>query len=211
MDRSGAAKTLESEFAKIISLDRLVITAIDQETETYGHDFHDFLRGFDLGVNTNVGAPYSGSITSEVVRTGKSEIVNSDDPRLGVSKFPLTEAAFAQGYRSIIYVPLSYEEQIIGIMGISTRDAEYNLEDLAVADRIAALLAGALATFKITSERDRAQAALVESDGRFRQIADSILGVFWLTELEPRRLIYASANFENLCQRGVLNLGNNAS
>ena len=69
---------------------------------------------------------------------------------------------------------------------------------MAIADRIANILAGALATFKITAERDRAQSALSESEGRFRQIADSIRGVFWLSDLRPRRLVYASSNFEEV-------------
>ena len=69
---------------------------------------------------------------------------------------------------------------------------------MATSDRIGIMLAGALATFKLSTERDRAQLALSESDTRFRQIADSISGVFWLVELDPRRLLYASPNAEEV-------------
>ena len=69
---------------------------------------------------------------------------------------------------------------------------------MATADRIGIMLAGALATFKLSTERDRAQLAVSESDTRFRQIADKISGVFWLVELDPRRLLYASPNAEEV-------------
>ena len=58
-------------------------------------------------------------------------------------------------------VPLVFEGKIIGTLILSSRrEKAYGDKDLAIADRIGNLLAGALATFKITAERDRAQSAL---------------------------------------------------
>jgi PAS domain S-box-containing protein len=42
------------------------------------------------------------------------------------------------------------------------------------------------------TERERAVAALAESEERFRQIAGSLDDVFWIAEVEPWRMIYAS-------------------
>ncbi|MCH9018253.1 MAG: response regulator [Chloroflexi bacterium] len=112
---------------------------------------------------------------------------------------PIVQEMFDLGYRTMMAVPLVFEGNIIGtLILLSLRERQYSDYDMAMADRIGNMLSGALATFKLATERDRAQLALSESDTRFRQIADSISGVFWLVELDPRRLIYASPNAEEV-------------
>ncbi len=55
-------------------------------------------------------------------------------------------------------------------------------------------------TVDITT-RTRADAALRESEQRFRQLADSIDQVFWIAELAPRRLLYISPAWETILGR----------
>ena len=197
LNTTGASETLISEIANVISLDHVVIVAVDLETETFSPDFLEFLYDPRLMVVDNHGKPYAGSITAEVVKHGTGQIVNSDDSRLVSGSLPIVQKIFDRGYRTMMAVPIVFEETIIGsLILLSRREREYDEEDLAVADRIGHLLAGALATFKLTTERDQAQFALSENDRRFQQVADSIGGVFWLVELEPHRLIYASPNAE---------------
>ena len=199
MNRASASETLISEIDNIIALDHVVILAVDIETETFSPDFRDFLNDPRLMVLDNHGKTYVGSITAEVVKFKTGQIMNSGDSRLVSGQFPIAQSMFDLGYRTMLAVPLVFEGKIIGALILLSRgEREYDDEDMAIADRIANILAGALATFKITAERDRAQSALSESEGRFRQIADSIRGVFWLSDLRPRRLIYASSNFEEV-------------
>ena len=198
-ERTGASETLLSEIANVISLDRVVIVGVDTETETFSPDFVEFLHEPRLMVVDNYGKPYAGSITAEVVKYGTGQILDFDDSRLVSGKLPVAQEIFDLGFRTMMAVPIVFEETIIGsLILLSRREREYDEEDMAVADRIGHLLAGALATFKITAERDRARSDLSENYQRFRQIAESIGGVFWLVELEPRRLIYASENFEDV-------------
>ena len=196
---SGASEALVSEIDKLIPLDYFVIVAVDLESETFTSDFQEFLHNPWMMVQHNYGKPYAGSITAEVVKSGKGLVLDFDDPKLVSGTLPRAQALIDLGYPTIMSVPLVFDDSIIGaiILG-SRREKAYNDEDLALADRIGNLLSGALATYKITSERNRALTALSESETRFRQIADSISGVFWLTELNPGRLIYASPNFEGL-------------
>ena len=73
-------------------------------------------------------------------------------------QLPIAQEKFDLGYRTMMAVPLVFEEIIIGtLILLSRREREYSDEDMAIAVRIGNLLAGALATFKITTERDRAQ------------------------------------------------------
>ena len=199
LNSTGASEALISEIGKIIPLDKLVIASIDIESETFSSDFIGFLSDPRLIVPNNPGQSYVGSITAEVVKHGRGQIVNSDDPRLACGKLPRVQHMIDRGYRTMMAVPLVFEETIIGTLIIlSKQERKYSNEDMAVADRIGNLLAGALATFKISAERNRARFALSESEIRFRQIADSLGGVFWLTELDPPRLIYASPNAEGV-------------
>jgi len=199
LKRPGASEDLISEIANLISLDLLVIAAVDLETETFTSDFIEFLSDPRLMVLDSHGRPYAGSITAEVVKHGTGQIIGFDDRRLVSGQLPRAQVMFELGYKTMMAVPLVFERKITGtLILLSRREKEYTSEDMAVADRIGNLLAGALATFKIITERDRAISALSESDGRFRQIADSILGVFWLVDLDPHRLIYASPNAEKV-------------
>ena len=194
----GASQALTMELSKIISLDRHVILSVDLETETFTQEFSEFVYDPEVIVANNPGQTYLGSITGEVIRTGAGQVINSDDPRLASGKIPLSKMVFEQGYRSLMAVPLRFEGEIIGTFICSRRDGVYSEGDIVVGERIGTLLAGALATVKITNERNQAQLALTEADRRLRQIADNIGGVFWLVELAPHRLIYASPNAENV-------------
>ncbi len=53
------------------------------------------------------------------------------------------------------------------------------------------------------NQRKQAEAALVESEARFQQIARSIDDVVWLMDLEQDRILYASPAFEPLWQRSL--------
>ena len=199
MHEIGAFETIKFEIAKVISLDRIVISAIDVETETFSGDSNLLLNESTLMYPENQGQPYEGTLTAEVVRLGTGQIIHADDPRLESGQLPRVVDTFRRGYWSLMVVPLRFEAKFIGSLSIlSESKVESDEEDLVNADRIGKLLAGALVTFKITAERNRAQLALSESDSRFRQIADSIEGVFWLRDLYPGRLVYASPSFEKL-------------
>ncbi len=48
------------------------------------------------------------------------------------------------------------------------------------------------------AERKQVEQALRESEERFRQLAETVNEVFWMNELQPRRIIYVNAAFERV-------------
>ena len=168
----GSAQSLMLELAEIIPLDRYVILSTDLETETFTQDFHSFLYDPALILANNQGQTYVGSLTGEIIRTGVGQTIHSDDPRLSTGELPLAQMVFRQGYRSLMGVPLRYEGRIIGVFACSRSVGEYDENDVNIANRIGTILAGALATFKIIDERDRAQSARVESEMRYTAILE---------------------------------------
>jgi len=61
----------------------------------------------------------------------------------------------------------------------------------------------------IAIEHKRTEAALRESEERFRQMADTIPEVIWFTALEPEKVLYASPSFERIWGFPVENLYQN--
>ncbi|PKB58261.1 MAG: hypothetical protein BZY83_08055 [SAR202 cluster bacterium Casp-Chloro-G2] len=199
LEGGGAYEKLSAEIANIIPLDRVVVAGIDLETQTFSNELARFLNDSGTPNFSHNGLSYAGSITSEVLKHGVGQFVNIDDPRLLAGSLPRVNAVFALGFKAIMAVPLVFDEKIIGTMILLSKDERgYTAEDIATGDRIGRILAGALARFTLTAERDRFQIALSESEARFREIANSIRGVFWLMELTPLRMVYASPNFEDL-------------
>jgi transcriptional regulator with GAF, ATPase, and Fis domain len=171
--QAGAYEGLKSAITYVIPLDRYVILSLDLETETFRQGTSGFSYDPDLIVANNPRQTYAGSITVEVVRTGTTQIVNSDDPRVASGEMPLSQMVFEQGYRSLMAVPLRFEREIIGTFVCSRRDGVYLEEDILVGERIGSLLAGALTTFGIITERDRALAARSEIEKRHSAVLEA--------------------------------------
>ncbi len=183
--RSNAFETVKSELSNIIPVDQLVLTSVDLEAETFCQDFTEFLNNPELVAPDDPAQSYAGSIIGEVIRSGHGQIIDSDDPRLAAGQLPLSQQVFDQGYRSTMAVPLKFEDLIIGTAHFSRFDGEYCDDDMATAERMGIFLAGALATFKLTAERNRAQSALTDCDSRLERLQMASAAVFGLPAWTP--------------------------
>ena len=67
-------------------------------------------------------------------------------------------------------------------------------------------MAGAVVVFRDISERKEAEYAVQESQERFRQLAEHIREVFWITNPEKTRVIYISPGYETIWGRSCSSL-----
>ncbi len=67
-------------------------------------------------------------------------------------------------------------------------------------------MAGAVLIFRDISERYAAEAALRRSEQQFRQFAENIQDVLWLTDLREQRVLYVSPAFETIWGRPAAKL-----
>jgi PAS domain S-box-containing protein len=64
-------------------------------------------------------------------------------------------------------------------------------------------IVGRVWSFRDVTDRMRAEAALRESEARFRQLTESIDQVFWLRDVGVERILYVSPAFESILGRSV--------
>ena len=106
---------------------------------------------------------------------------------------PEKETLEAQNIKSILWVPLKSDERVIGFMGFDAVE-EYMMwspDDIKLLRTIAEITSRA---FVRREEYQR----LTESELRFRQVAENIKEVFYLTDPISQKLLYISNAFEEV-------------
>ena len=101
--------------------------------------------------------------------------------------------ALAHGLRACWSTPIfSSEGKVLGTFAIYSREARNPTpQHHTIIEQMTHLAAVAI-------ERTRTEAALQESEERFRRMADTIPEVIWFTSLEPERMLYVSPSFERI-------------
>lgn len=93
---------------------------------------------------------------------------------------------------AIMVVPIREGSNVIGMLSIQSYSPKaYSLPDLAALQSLADLCGGAL-------RRIRSATLLKESEQRFRQLAENIHKVFWITNVDASRLLYVSPAYEQV-------------
>lgn len=139
-----------------------------------------------------IGASQGGCGTAAYL---KKEILNSD-----VANDPIwakyRELMLSHGIASSWSIPiLGNEERVLGTCSFYFRERYEPTPH----DRNLALMALHLA--RIAIERDLERAVVRESNDRFRQVAETIEEVFWITDLRKNQMIYISPGYEKIWGR----------
>ena len=87
----------------------------------------------------------------------------------------------------------------IAVNAMKSGASDYLLKDRLT--RLGPAVTQALAQGKLRKERERAEEALRESEERFRQLAENIHEVFWITDPAKNRMIYISPAYETIWGR----------
>ena len=106
------------------------------------------------------------------------EVITSGQPKLGIVE---------------LYQTASGEKRWVQTDKVPYRDAQ-------------GAVLGVLVLAQDISERRRAEEALRESNERFRQLAENIREVFWLTDPEKINMIYISPGYEDIWGRSCMSL-----
>lgn len=97
-----------------------------------------------------------------------------------------------QGYRSLAVLPLQAALEVKGCLALYSDEANFfEADELRLLTELASDI-----TFGL--ERLRVQEALLESEMRFRQLADNIDTVFWMVDNSKGELLYVSPAYEKI-------------
>ena len=142
------------EVYKVISFDRIAISIIHPENNTYTTTY---IAGGDVaGHKPGEVAPLAGSVTEELIRRRSSLLIQSDERDEVVGRFPSFLSSFQAGLRSFMSVPLISKDQVIGGLHLqSVKPNAYMEADVRLAESIGAQIAGAIANGQLYEETKR--------------------------------------------------------
>jgi PAS domain S-box-containing protein len=140
---------------------------------------------------TNEAHCYGCAFTTRALQTGEPAVCNdiANDPQAASWR----QVALDRNYRAMASLPLRTGSQIVGIFNLYAGEAGFfDAEEMRLLDELAADISFALEVQQREARQLQAEAALRSSEERFRQLAETIQEVFWITEPASGRMIYIS-------------------
>jgi PAS domain S-box-containing protein len=141
------------EMGKLIPFDRIAINIPDPETSS-------LIVAYSAGISVpdrKAGnkAALAGTLTQQVMRTRKSQIIQGDENEI-LSRFPNLSPSLQIGLRSNLSVPLISKDEVIGILHLRSKKLNaYTERDLRIAERIGNQIAGAITNAQMYEEMKR--------------------------------------------------------
>jgi PAS domain S-box-containing protein len=188
--------------------DSLMKRAVTEVAETLGVDFSKVLEllpdGKELLLRVGVGwkkgyvgrARVSAGANSQAGYTLLSEEPVIAENLQTETRFHGPPLLSEHGVVSGISVIIQGKDRPYGILGAHTSDFRaFSKDDVNFVQAVANVLAAAI-------ERRGAETRLRESEERFRQLAEHIQEVFWMTTAEGAHVIYVSPTYEEIWGRG---------
>jgi signal transduction histidine kinase/DNA-binding response OmpR family regulator len=162
VDMEDVYERFAAEVRKLVEFSRITLGLID-----HTRDFFEIAYSMGFGLpprKVNEVTPLRGTVMAEVATERRSKVYSlAEDVR--IESLPLDlQAAAAAGIRSVLYVPLISKDEVIGGLAIaSVKQGYYSESDLAMAESVAAQIAGAIANSRLYADRQSLQEQLLQS------------------------------------------------
>ncbi len=168
------------EARHLISFDRIAINTINPDDRTFNVSY---VAGLKIaGRHQGDIIPLTGSLTGEILRTRSSLLIQGEEIREGVSKLPGLLPTIQSGFRSMMGIPLTAKNQVIGALHFrSTKPKAYTEIDLRLAERVGTQIAGAVANAQLFMERK-------QMEEKYRTIVRTTMDGFWIVDMQGRFL-----------------------
>lgn len=197
LDIDEVYNRLGHEIRKLIPFDRTTISMFDQEGESVSQTW---VLGTEVpGRRPGDVIPLAGTFAEKVMRGRSPVMLEADNEPDLRQRFPGLLPNFRAGMRSFLAAPLIYRDEVIGVLQLRSKErGVYSQRHLDLAERVGNQIAGSVANSQLFAERKEAEAALRESEERFRQMAENMREAFFLVDHKNYRVLYVNRAFEEL-------------
>ncbi|MDH4266682.1 MAG: PAS domain S-box protein [Deltaproteobacteria bacterium] len=160
------------EVRHMIPFDRLAITTINSETDTFTLSY---VAGPQLE-ERRLGdiIPLAGTGLEEVLKTRSSLLIGKKNREMVIRRCPGLLSTFRAGYQSCMLIPLISKNEVIGGLNFqSTQPDAYTEADMKLAERVGAQIAGAIANAQLYAKQKQGEEALRSSEERYRLLVEN--------------------------------------
>ena len=117
------------------------------------------------------------------------------------------EAALARGFRSMASFALTLGDRTLGTFNIyAHEEGFFDHEEQRLLEELATDISFAVGVHEREGERQRAEEERRVAEDRFRQLAETIQQVFWMTDAREGKVLYVSPAFETIWGRSCASL-----
>ena len=123
---------------------------------------------------------------------------------------PICERARQLGFQSAICLPLRNEGRLLGAVAFYAAEPDaFDDEEIALLTELVNDIAFGASILRTRIAHRKAEAALLESEEQFGQLAHNIPQVFWITDVTHRRTLFVSSAAERLIGRPIEQIRDN--
>jgi PAS domain S-box-containing protein len=160
-----------AEASKLIHCDRLMVN-LNRPQENTLHVA--YAAGLEVpGRGPGAVLPFTGGVNEFLARTRTGLLMQPESIEEINARFPRSAVNYERGLHSLMSVPLISGDMVIGGLHIHSKMRKaYSENDLLLAERIGAQIAGAIANAQLFTNLKRTENSLRESAGRFRALVE---------------------------------------
>ncbi len=172
LDIEEVYERVAAEARKLIPFDRLTVNLNNhhQNTITVAYTFGSNVPGRKPGDSF----PLQGSVNEALARTRTGMLLHPMNIDELTGQYSHLLSTFQEGIRSFMSVPLIARDEVIGALHFrSKKQIAYTEQDLHLAEKIGAQIAGAIANAQLFTELKKTEKSLRESEGKFRLLMEN--------------------------------------
>lgn len=160
------------EARKLIPFDRLSINLNNHEQNAA---IVVYVFGSNIpGRNPGDSCPLQGSVNETLERTRRGMLLHPTGTDELKGQYPHLLSTFEEGMRSLMGVPLITRDRVIGVLHFRSKEPDiYKEQDLRLAERIGAQIAGAIANAHLYKELKKTEEWLRESGQRYQLLVEN--------------------------------------